>query len=46
MRFNLTLFPLDGDTSLRESAADLRAEIDDAGLRYNVTGSETIVEAR
>ena len=46
MHFNLTLFPLDGDTSLRESAADLRAEIDDAGLRYNVTGSETIVEAR
>ncbi len=45
MRFNLTLFPLDTATSLRDSAAELRAEFDGAGLCYHETGSELIVEA-
>lgn len=45
MRFNLTLFPLDAATSVRDSAAELRAEIDEAGLCYHVTGSEMVVDA-
>ena len=45
MRFNLTLFPLDADMSVGDSAADIRAQFDGAGLRYKVTGSDTIVDA-
>jgi uncharacterized protein YqgV (UPF0045/DUF77 family) len=45
MRFSLTLFPLDADTSVGDSASKLLAEINGAGLPCRVSGTETVVDA-
>ncbi len=45
MRFNLTLLPLDAPSTLNDSAADVRAECDAAGLAYDATGTDTVIDA-
>ena len=44
MLFSLSMFPIVGEESLVRPVADVVDEIDRAGLRYQVTGMDTLIE--
>lgn len=44
MLFSLTMFPVGDGSSLSRPVADVIDEIDKAGLHYDVTGMDTIIE--
>jgi uncharacterized protein (TIGR00106 family) len=44
MLFSLTMFPIGHGSSLTKPVADVIDEIERAGLRYEVTGMDTIIE--
>jgi uncharacterized protein (TIGR00106 family) len=44
MLFSLTMFPIGHGSSLTEPVADVIGEIERAGLRYQVTGMDTVIE--
>ena len=44
MLFGLTMFPVGEGTSLRHPVAEVIDEIDRAGLQYEVTAMDTVIE--
>lgn len=44
MLFSLSMFPVGSGDSLAEPVADVVDEIDRAGLRYKLTGADTVIE--
>lgn len=44
MLFSLAMFPVGGGDSLVEPVAEVIDEIDRAGLSYEVTGMDTVIE--
>ncbi|HVZ77167.1 MAG TPA: MTH1187 family thiamine-binding protein [Gemmatimonadaceae bacterium] len=44
MLFSVTMFPVGGGESLRRPVAQVVDEIDKAGLHYEVSGMDTVIE--
>jgi uncharacterized protein (TIGR00106 family) len=44
MLFSLAMFPIGGSDSLVDPVAQVVDEIDRAGLNYEVTGADTVIE--
>lgn len=44
MLFSVAMFPIGSDTSLTKPVAAVIDEIDRAGLHYEVTGMDTVIE--
>ncbi|HET7584584.1 MAG TPA: MTH1187 family thiamine-binding protein [Gemmatimonadaceae bacterium] len=44
MLFSLSMFPIGDGSSVCRPVADVIEEIDRAGLRYEVTGMDTVIE--
>jgi len=44
MLFSLSMFPIGSGDSLVDPVAEVIDEIDRAGLRYRVTGADTVIE--
>jgi uncharacterized protein (TIGR00106 family) len=44
MLFSLSMFPVGAGESLKRPVAEVVEEIDDAGLDYQVTGMDTVIE--
>ncbi len=44
MLFGVTMFPIGGGVSVKRPVAEVIDEIDRAGLQYEVTGMDTVIE--
>lgn len=44
MLFSLTMYPIGGADALEDPISEVVAEIDRAGLAYEVTGMDTVIE--